>query len=229
MRRLRSVLIVLAVSSPLAVADTWWYTYEADGTFPEQEGWARNVMGGGAQRWFEDGAFVLDASASPGIVDFYAKGMPSLPDPNDPMQAFVCEWRLRVDAMTGYWDPTFFLLFEGHGDILLGYEMGQIYSLHEHQYIAAFQPSVFHSYRIVTNDMTTYTFALDGVVVYTGEVSVWAPSSVVQFGDTNTGSGAVSRWDYVRYGVIAVPEPGSLLLCVTAVLRIGMRLRRRTQ
>jgi hypothetical protein len=228
MRRIGSVLIVLATCGPLASAD-WWYTYEADGTYPEQEGWERNIMGGGAQRWFEDGAFVLDASATPAICDFYGKGMPSLPDPNEPTHPFVCEWRLRVQTVSGFWNPEMFAAFQGYGDIALEYKMDRIYSLHEGKYVADFEPGVFHSYTVVTSDMDSYTLAIDGTVVYTGEVSPWAPWSAVQFGDATTGSASLSRWDYLRYGVIAVPEPGSILLCATAVLGLGSRLRRRTR
>lgn len=228
MRRIWSVLIVLAISGPLAWAD-WWYAYEADGTYPEEEGWARSVMGGGAQRWLENGAFVLDSTATTGILDIYAKGMPSLPDPNDATHAFACEWRLRVDTIVGFWNPTFFLLFEGYGDILLAYDIDRIFSLDEGEYIADFEAGVFHNYRLVTSDMVSYALAIDGTLVYTGEVSPWAPSSVVQFGDSSTTLGSLSRWDYVRYGVSAVPEPGSILLCVAAVLGVPNRLRRRAR
>ena len=229
MSRICVALAALALAVVPALADTWWYTYEADGTFPEQQGWTRYVMGGGAQRWFEDGAFVLDASADPGIADFYAKGMPSLPDPNDPTHAFVCEWRLRVDSVTGWVSPDIGFMFEGYGDIFLGYQMGRIYSFHETEYIADFEPGISHSYRLVTSDMVSYTLAIDGAVVYTGEVSPWAPGSGVTFGDNATGSASLSRWDYLRYGVIAIPEPGSILLCVTAVLGLRNRLRRRAR
>jgi len=229
MSRICVALAALALAVVPAVADTWWYTYEADGTYPEQEGFERNTMGGGAQRWFEDGAFVLDTWADPGIADFYAKGMPSLPDPNDPTHAFVCEWRLRVDSVSGGSNPTLFLLFEGYGDIFLGYQIGRIFSLHEGHFIADFEPGVFHTYCLTTTDMDSYALAIDGTVVYIGEVNPWAPASVVQFGDSATATASVSRWDYLRYGVIAVPEPGSILLCVAAALGLRNRSRRRAR
>jgi len=221
------LLAVLALGGGSAALGDWWYTYEADGTFPEEEGWIRHTMGGGAQRWFEDGALVLDASADPAIVDSYVKGMPSLPDPNDPTRTFVFEWRLLVDS--GNWDPQMFMAFEGHGDIALVYNTDRVYSLHEGKYVADFAPGVFHSYRVTTSDMEIYTLAVDGTIVYSGEVSPWAPWSSVQFGDSTTSSAGLSRWDYIRYGVIAVPEPGSILLCVAAVLGLRSRSRRRTR
>ena len=215
MNRVHILVVALALGAGRAGADTWWYTYEADGTYPEQEGWERTIMGGGAQRWFEDGAFVLDSTGSTEPLDIYAKGMPTLPDPNDPTHAFVCEWRLRINTIVGYWSPTLFLLFQGYGDIGLGYDMDQIYSFFEGEYIADFEPGVFHSYRLVTSDLETYTLAIDGTVVYTGEVDPWALTSVVNFGDSAEARGSLSRWDYVRYGVTAVPEPGSILLLGT--------------
>ena len=197
------ILTVLTISGNVARAD-WWYTYEAsEGTFPEQQGWQRNTDAGGAQRWFEDGAFVLDASADPGIIECYSRGMESLPDPNDPTHVFVCEWSLKVESMTGWWNPTFFVTFEGYGDVMLGFQTDRIYSLHEGKYIAYFEPAVFHRYRLVTKDLDTYTLAIDGAVSYTGQVSPWAPASVVQFGDAGPADAGVSRFDYVCYGVVS--------------------------
>ena len=199
------ILTVLAIAAPAARAD-WWYTYEAsEGTFPEQQGWQRNTDAGGAQRWLEDGAFVLDASADPAIIECYSKGMESLPDPDDATHAFVYEWRLKVDSMTGAWDPTFFVTFQGYGEVLLGFKSDRIYSLYEHKYIAYFQPGLFHSFRLATTDMDFYALAVDGVVVYGGDV-LTSPAwdSGEQFGDSNSGSAALSRFDYVRYGVVSV-------------------------
>jgi hypothetical protein len=198
------MLTILAISAPLAQAD-WWYTYEASqGTFPEQQAWNRWTDGGGAQRSFEDGAVVLDASASPGIMDFYGRGMPSLPDPNDPTRAFVCEWTLCVTSVDGWLNPNIGIMFAGYGDVFLGYETGQIYSYHETKYVADFEPGVFHTYRLATRDMQTYTLAVDGAAPYAGNVSPWAPSSGVTFGDNGTNCGSISRWQYVRYGVVSV-------------------------
>lgn len=203
MRRTWLMLTALAICGPAARAD-WWYAYEAsDGTFPEQQGWQWNTDGGEAQRWLEEGAFVLDTSADPGIIDCYSRGLESLPDPNDPTHAFVCDWRLEVDSMTGWWDPTFFVTFEGYGDVMLGFQMDRIYSLHEGKYIAYFAPGVFHSYHLVTTDLDAYTLAIDGTVSYTGQVSPWAPDSGVQFGDAGPADAGLSRFDYVRYGVVS--------------------------
>jgi len=204
MSRVQVVLMILAVAALPALADTWWYTYEADGTYPEEEGWARSIMGGGAQRWLEDGAFVLDSTASTSICDFYARSMPSLPDPNDPTHAFVCEWRLRVDSVTAAWNSEVFVAFQGYADMGLEYKVDRVYSLRECKYIADFEAEVFHNYRLVTSDMDTYTLAIDGIVVHAGELSYWAPASFLQFGDATTGSASLSRWDYVRYGVVSV-------------------------
>jgi hypothetical protein len=235
MRRLSNGLLALALLA-LATLDSrpaqadWWYTYEAsEGTFPEQQDWYRNTQGGGAQRSFEDGAFLLDSSADPPIVDMYSRTMQSLPDPNDPTHAFVCEWRLRVSSVNGWLNPNVAFQFMGYGDIVLGYDMGRIYSYHESKYIGDFEPGVLHTYRLVTSDMVAYTLTIDDVDVYAGDVSPWAPVSAVTFGDNTPSSGGESRWSYVRYGVVAVPEPGPVLLCVTAVLGLRSRLRRRTR
>jgi len=211
---------LLMLSASVALGD-WWYTYEANGTYPEDEGWSRIAMGGGAQRSFEDGALVLDGSASIDICDAYAKGMPSLPDPNDPTSPFVCEWRLCVDWVSPFSrDPGVHLIFEGFGSINLQYKVDQVCSLYEFEYIADFEPGVFHTYVLTTSNMQTYTLAIDGSVVWNGDLCPYGPASVLQFGDLLVGSASKSRWDYVRFGV---PEPGSILLLVAAVL--GLRNR----
>jgi len=197
------ILTVLAISGPAARAD-WWYTYEAsDGTFPEQQGFYRATMGAGGQRWFEDGAFVLDTSTDPGIVDFYYRSMPSLPDPNDPTHAFVCEWGLRIDSFIGWRNPEVFLAFQGYADMGLQYELDGVYSLYGGQRVADFAPGVFHAYRLVTSDMVIYTLEIDGMPVYTGELSPWAPTSFVKFGDGMDAAASASCWQYVRYGVVS--------------------------
>ena len=47
-----------AAASP-ALAEQYWIAYEGD-DFPENEGWTRTISAGGAERWIEDGALVLD-------------------------------------------------------------------------------------------------------------------------------------------------------------------------
>jgi len=205
MSRVQVVLMILAVAALPALADTWWYTYEADGTYPEEEGWSRIAMGGGAQRSFEDGALVLDSSAGTGICDSYSKGMPSLPDPNDPTSVFVCEWRLCVDWVDPFdKDPGVALMFEGFGEVNLKYTTDRICSAYEFEYIADFEPWVFHTYTLTTSTMQTYTLAIDGSVVWNGVMSPYGPASVVRFGDLVVGNPSRSRWDYVRYGVVSV-------------------------
>lgn len=214
-------MVVLALGRGWAGADTWWYDYEADGTYPEQEGWGRIVRGGGAQRSFVDGALVLDGSASIYICDSYYKYMPSLPDPNDPHSAFVCEWHLCVDSLTGFRDPGVFLAFKDFGILSLDYELGRLYSAFEFKYIAEFEPGTSHAYRLTTEDMQTYTLAIDGVAVYAGHIYPYGPGSFAQFGDCREGSASISRWTYFRCGVVETPEPTSLLLLVAAGLGLS--------
>lgn len=217
-------LALIAVFVSFARADQFCITTEPN-VYPESIGWERWTNDGGAERWFEDGALVLDGLASSHICDMYKQYLPSLPNPGE--DVLTVAWRVRVDQVDGFADPGLCLELGPHGGVELVYDEDGVYSISECEWIASFTAGVFHSYRLVTSDMDTYTLAIDRSVVHTGELSYWAPASFLQFGDATTGSASLSRWDYLRYGVIAIPEPGSILLCVAAVLGVRNRSRRR--
>ncbi len=165
-RRLVTALAGLVALAGSAVAEPFWVEYNASsGLFPEEVGWERLVMGGGAQRSLEDGLLTLDGLASSDIVDDY--GM-LRPIDLSPGQSFVMEWRLRVDEVHGSSNPLVGVWFdEGRGRVSLKYSESAIYSLLEGVWID-FEPYVFHEYSLVSSDMLTYTLHIDGSVAYSG-------------------------------------------------------------
>ena len=209
MPRIRALLTVLAVGPLSTWADYWWISYEAEPAhgYPEECGWQRIVHGGGAERYFEEGALVID-SPSTSVCDSYYQYMPGLPQGQD---TFRAEWRLRVDDVI-YEDPGIAVSFSAGGAVILIYAIDQIYSECECQYVAEFAPGVYHEYALTSSDMLTYALFIDGALAYVGELVVFPHSSWVQWGDLATGAGAasVSTWDYARFGVLPAPQPGDV-------------------
>ena len=160
------VVLVLAVSP--ASAQRWSITYEPNAGFPEESGWQRAVNGGGAQRYVEGGSLILDGLASADIVDLYRQYMPSHPAPGE---VFRMEWRLRVDELHGFCDPTVDICFGQRGDALFIYQADWIYSVSEGSWIANFTAGVFHDYVFTSSDLSTYALYIDGVLAHTGRFS----------------------------------------------------------
>jgi hypothetical protein len=96
------------------------------------------------------------------------------------------QWRLRVDEVAGFMDPAVTAWSEGYGRILLSYSESAIYSDLERIWIANFEPHVFHDYRLVSEDLLSYTLSIDGSVVYTGQMV--SPSY------TQASGGAIRQW-----------------------------------
>ncbi len=171
--------------------------------YPEDSGWERWTNDGGDERCFEDGALVLDGLASIYIADMYKQYLPSLPVIGE--ETLTVAWGLRVDQVSGIADPGLNISFAGHGDIFLVYSVNRIYSLLECAWIASFEPSVLHNYRLTSTDLDTYVLSIDGVPVHSGAVNPAAPDSYVAWGDAGQGAASKSTWAYVRAMIV---KPG---------------------
>lgn len=222
--RIVAALTLLALVGG-AAGEEFWCEYDAScGQFPEQVGWGRFTLGGGAQRSLEGGSLTLDSLASPSIIECYSISRPIHLSPGE---SFVLEWRLRVNEVDGLADPpvkpSMSVCFEGYGAGVLSYSENSLYSLFEHTWIN-FDPYVFHDYSLTTSDLLTYTLRIDGSVAYTGWLMTPSYTSGVDWGDEVTGASSLSDWDYVRFGV--VPEPCGALSVISACLA-GIALRAR--
>jgi hypothetical protein len=214
-----AAVCVLSLASR-AGADLYWVSYEAKGTFPEEEGWQRHAYGGGAQRSFEDGCLVLDAGGVSGIIDNYC--ISGIADPG-PGEVFRIEWRLRVDEAE-YIDPAVVVSSYGHGLVNLTYTREAIYSPPEDVWIPI-APGVYHDYVLTTGDAVSYELAIDGEPVHAGQfVGPWWESAVT-WGDSFYAATSVSRWDYFRFGV--VPEPSAVLVFGLGALAVTSTRARR--
>lgn len=208
-------LLVAVVSS--APADQYWVSYEADGVYPEDCGWSRRTDYGGAQRWFEDGALVLDSRASLMIDDGYSMSRPGALDPGLG-ELFVIQWRLRIDELQGPWDQFVGVFSDGRRLAALDFSSNGVHVPGE-GLVATFDPGEYHYYEFRSSDMLTYELYLDGVIEYVGEFTVpLIDSSFVAWGDGTQGGASLAHWDYFRFGV--VPEPGGMWSLVLACLVI---------
>jgi hypothetical protein len=189
-----------------AEATPWWVAWEGE-TWPEDSGWQRTTYGGGCQRYLQDGTMVLDGRASSDISDFYSMQHPLAPGPNE---AFVMEWRLRVDEVKGFTDPGVLALSQGDGVVFLGYTQSSIYSVCEYAWIP-FTPGVFHDYRLTSTNMATYALYIDSQLAYEGHFVPSGGESEVDWGDATQGAASLADWDYFRFGVVPEPSAGLLL------------------
>lgn len=196
------VLTTLAVVSP-APADEYWVAYEGN-NFPENVGWNRTFTAGGATRRIEDGALVIDSTESRDISDWYQTT--EISDPG-PAELFIAEWRVRLDQFDRY-DALFTIARDttpGHTAFLFGDD--NVWILTD-SIVIDVEPYRWHEYRLTSRDMDSFDLFIDGKFVHAGSFESQSfLQSFVAFGDGGVGASSLSRWDYVRFGV--VPEPSS--------------------
>jgi len=222
--RLLTILTSLALVSS-AAGEQFWVEYDAScGLYPEEVGWNRLAMAGGAERSLEGGVLTLDGLSSTAIVDNYDMLHPMELAPGE---SFVMQWRVRVDEVHGFADPAVDVLCEGYGRVALDYSETSIYSLFENVRID-FDPHVFHDYSLISTDMVKYSLQIDGKVAHVGQFAAISHASAVGWGDTTSGASSLSSWSYVRFGV--VPEPSNALImtcaCLAAFPLLAQRARR---
>ena len=219
--RMAGMLALVVLMCPVARGEQYWVAYEGN-DFPENEGWGRVTNQGGAQRTIEDGVLVLDGLADVRINDLYGLGRQPF-DPG-PGELFHAEWRLGVDQVIGVRDPAFAVFSEESWAVGLTWSQTFIRSGFELVDIP-FQTSGMHTYVLTSSDMRSYEFFADGVLLHQGEFVQDLGAPHVRWGDSVEGAASLSRWDYVRFGV--VPEPRtSFMMCAGLVLS-GVLAKRR--
>lgn len=206
-RLLFSLVTALGVLVSTAGAEPYWIAYEGN-DFPENEGWTRSTSAGGAERWIENGALVLDGREDISIGDSYSMRRPIDPDPGE---LFIMRMRLRVDELTsGPWDPAFAVSSDESWRIGFQLSETRIFNLDDPSMSATFEPGVFHRFEVRSSDMRNFELCIDDNVALTGPFTYIITASKVSWGDQTVGAASLSRWDYVEFGV--VPEPRSVSL-----------------
>jgi hypothetical protein len=222
--RVIAALILLTLTASV-MAEQYWVEYDPSaGLFPEEVGWTRIVFGGGAERYFEDGALVLDGMASTQIADVYQMCRPGMLDPGAG-ELFMARWTLRVDELVGYGDAVVVINADDARGVCMMFHEGLVRSLLEPGLHAFFEPHQYHDFELRSSDMETYQLLIDGVAALAGSFKPGVSSSLVGWGDGVIGAASLAHWRGFGFGV--VPEPGSLASLVCAALMISARRRAR--
>lgn len=177
--------------------------------YPENSGWTRAVFdepgGPGAVRSLNGGIFGIDSTRSDQIADIYGINRPVDPGIGE---IFEAEWRLRVLGHSGFPNGILGIARDNVGTLSFSVTSDMIYSDLEHWSIPI-QMSVFHTFRLTSEDMVHYNFWIDGAFVRSG---LWdlrgLNHSYIRWGDNVTGGNTLVRleWDYLSFCV--TPEPG---------------------
>jgi len=199
-----------------AAADPFYLRYDADETFPEQEGWTRVTYGPAEliQRGVDDGIFWLDTRASELISDTYRVADPTIEPGID--EVLSVTWRMRtLETDTTHYTSDVTLNVGNDWGFAKFYLAPGYVSAHgagvgppEHVYLL--EVGLMHTYHFVTADLTSYQLYVDGQLAFE-DVFTWNyPGSGphVSFGDSALGDTSLSEWDYVEVAV--VPEPGTV-------------------
>ncbi len=199
-----------------ARAEQYWIAYEGD-DFPENEGWTRTISAGGAERWIEDGALVLDGRQDIMIADSYS--MLRSVDPG-PGELLLMRWRLNVDEVTmGHSDPHVAVFSDESWSVAFRFSESHVFNAFDLGMNAGFEPGIFHRFELWSCDMRTFELSIDDTLALSGDFVHVITVSKVAWGDGIVGAASMSRWDHFRFGV--VPEPSSALL-----LGLGLLIRR---
>ncbi len=222
MMRIIGLTLAIALVAPAASAEQYWIAYEGN-DFPENEGWLRFIDGEGAQRAIEDGWLMLDSRASLSIYDYYRWNMGGTLDPG-PGETFVLQWKLRIDELSGWRDPTIGVRSDEKWAAGFEFTADTIWSVFESDVSATFEPGIPHTFELRSADMLGYDLYIDGALAIEGSFWLSLAGSRVAWGDGIQGGASLTYWDYVRFGVI--PEPATGLLLSGALALASRRLGR---
>jgi len=217
------ISLVVAVAG-VATAEQYWIAYEGNG-WPEDEGWWHIWGDEQAHRWIEEGALVIDSLHDIGIADFYDMHMHGQLDP-EPGETFVLQWRLRVDEVIGTRDPGVGVSSDEGWTVSFTFEEAAIWSTFEPGVVVTFESGLFHRFELRSADMRHYDLFIDGYLAVSGCFWHGLLQSKVGWGDVVQGSASLSRWDYVRFGVIPEPQVSLLVLVVASLLLCRWRTAR---
>ena len=217
-------LLFAACTIPPSLGEPYWIAYEGD-VFPENCGWHRRTMGGGAERYIEDGVFVLDSRPSTPSIDYYKIEFNGALDPGEGEWFHAC-WRLRVDDLIGPADPTLSVYSDDGAAVAFSFTETGVRNIYDYETVAPFMPGVYHAFEFTSPDMVTYELRIDDELALAGDFYQSFDGSWFGWGDEVQAAASLTHWDYVRFGVI--PEPaGGILFVFAIVLSISARVRSR--
>jgi hypothetical protein len=214
------IAVVLAWLGCVAVrGSTWQVSYEGNELPEQQPPWYRMYSPPGDTRTIQADPnnpgnhwLVIDSRADHLVYDWaeYVRPM----DPQGPQERFWSEWRISVLEQTGLDGDQGIELKDEHGrDAQYSFGYSQI-RCDDDGWTHPIAPAVFHTYRIESANMITYRLWIDGVAVRDAPFFEGLGGPFAIFGDFGSGGNmrSLCEWDYVRFGVMQVPEPSSAFL-----------------
>jgi hypothetical protein len=228
-RIMRRVLLLAAGLTTLGsfatpvFAEPYWVAYEGN-DYPENDGWRRIWIEPIADRWFEDGSLVIDASGS-GATDEWYEQYPAVVAP-EAGEMFVMQWRLKVEMHSSGWGGADVGIFaDDRWGVGFCINDDKIRSIFETSHIANYEPGIYHEFEMLSSDMRCYELYIDGDYAFAGTFWESLISNKIAWGKGTSGPRSVTSWDYFRYGVI--PEPSTLILTFALIVGvIDLRSRR---
>jgi hypothetical protein len=225
--------LIMAVAMAFLVvgaanASPYWISYDpATGKFTEEDGWERVVSPPAAERWIEDGALVIDSSASWDTQDYYRRAFSDGGLDPSPGETFVMQWRLLIASSIPWDDPGVRVTSEDlfSAGFLFYYDHLEAWS--DPGRIASFAPGVAHAYELRSADMRTYELAIDGVLTLSGTFVQYAafPPPRVLWGDVTQGGASLTRWESFEFGVVPEPRAWTGALVALSLTKALLRAR----
>lgn len=219
-RRAMILAALLGAVAGAAQGEPYWIAYEGN-DYPEREGWWRIWYDIPAERRLEDGCLVMDTLGDPFIGEYYQWPPVGNLDPH-PGEVFVMRWRIRIDEVSGSrFDAGIQIRADDGWAAGFRHSEDMIRAVWVFGVEAHFQPWVFHDFEFRSGDMRNYELYIDDQLVLEGRFVELSECSRMSWGQSTSSAGSLTRWDYVRFGV--VPEPSTWLIVLVALLCVGTR------
>ena len=218
------------ISLSAAGADEFYLRYDAEGGFPEEQGWSRRYddSAGEIVRELRDGVFVDDTRSSIENFDLYEISPEELI--LNEGETLEITWRMRTletddsalrsdvavfvsNAESRY--TEFYLAADFVSEHPVNGRMKNVYGI---------SGGAFHTYRFVTQDMARYDLYVDGEFAFSDSFHDFAAGPKVSFGDTISGRSSLAEWDFVEVSVIPEPTCGLALLALVPFIPFVRRL-----
>lgn len=206
---LRKLFVLVSVAAVPALAQV--VSYEAD-SFPERERWLHLEQVLQGDRWLEDGWLFQEVDILPdppfeGERDSYRRNIPDLA--GTATDNFFLEWVVETNGPEAFGAVApCSMVAAGQSGVLYHFTIArdEVRLLRDFQIPLLFfdiEPNMPHTYRLELQP-GTYTVYIDGDIVDAGVSEGPYPSdnSFVVFSATGAIETSVTKWDFVRLGVL---------------------------
>jgi hypothetical protein len=198
-----AVLLTLALAGVGAYADQYWFEFHFnDPNDLPDAGWNRHY-GPAPFGVVQEGVLTYDSN-DPQSYDYFEYHRPGEFDPG-PGQIFICQWKLWTEWVSYWGDPGIGVMSDDAWALTLVFDVDVIHSSHEYVDIDI-PPGSWHVYTLVSESMRTYQLYIDATLAREGSFAHRFLISQFTWGDIVQGAASRHHWDFLRFGVVSVPE-----------------------